>query len=116
MATTLGTYFLDTVEQYGIDEIRYYHVDESFHAHGDTWAAEHAKARKDDFYDVDTRLGELVNKIIPEVFFDRQPQLKEDAKPEPNVDGKWIVYIDADSDDYFDVDPTENNIVFKEVK
>ena len=134
MATALGTYFLDTVEYYGIDEIRYCYVDESFHAFGDTWAAEHAEARKDDFNDVDTRLGELVIKVIPEVFFDEQPRLEEDAEPEPNVDGKWVVYVDAGpeddyfdvdpeddyfdvdpEDDYYDVDPTANNLVFKKI-
>lgn len=115
MATTLGQYFLDTVEYFGIEEIRYYPVDESFFAYGEKWEKEFQDEHADDFYDDTYRLGELVNSMLPEVFFEDYPALEKDAVPEKNVDGKWVVYVDADPDDYFEQDSGADNLVFKAV-
>ena len=112
MATELGKRFLQIVEHYGIEEIRHYHVDDSFHASGDVWQSTYMQEHSEDFYDEDTQLGELVTAVIPEVFFDSQPELKEDATPEENVDGKWIVYMDADPDEFFAEDASMSNLVF----
>ena len=116
VATAVGKYFLETVELYGIDEIHYYPVDQSYSAYGEKWDSEFRDAHEDDFYDEDTRLGELMQSVVPEVFFEEYPVLEKDAMPENNVDGKWVVYVDVDPEDYFDQDPGADNLVFKKVR
>ena len=76
MATAVGKYFLETVELYGIDEIHYYPVDQSYSAYGEKWDREFRGVHEDDFYDEDTRLGELMQSVVPEVFFEEYPAWK----------------------------------------
>lgn len=116
MANAVGKYFLETVEMFGIDEIRYYPVDQSYGAYGEKWDSEFRGTHEDDFYDEDTRLGELMQSVVPEVFFEEYPALEKDAVPEKNVDGKWVVYVDADPEDYFEQDSGADNLVFKRVR
>ena len=40
---------------------------------------------------------------------------EKNAVPEENVDGKWIVYADANPDDCFEQDSGSDNLVFKAV-
>lgn len=40
---------------------------------------------------------------------------EKNAVPEKNVDGKWVIFVDADPDNYFEQDSGADNLIFKAV-